>query len=118
MESINSGVDLDALRRNISGDRDLLAELLNVFRLELPDIRSATAAALRREDGPELARVVHRLRGSLLALGARCSSLAEQLEIGVQGGCTPAVHELAAVLEVRVPEVVLEIETILKSGEL
>ncbi len=69
-----------ALRR-VDGDVDLLAELVEMFREDLPAGLHELQEAIGRGDHAETRRLAHSFRGSLGFLGAeRAVVLAEELE--------------------------------------
>ena len=118
MEPINTIIDLDALRRNTSGDRDLVSELIEVFQQELPKIQSVILASRVSGDGNAISRSAHKLKGSLLVLGARCASIAERLELQARDGCGSAVHDLSTELDMKVAQVIPALRTLMQTGEL
>ena len=118
METLGNIIDVDQLRRNTSGDRELLSELITVFQQELPSIQSALFKGRGNLDAPAIARAAHKLKGSLLVLGARCASTAERLELQARDGCGAAVHDLSAELVLKVAQVIPALRTLLQTGEL
>lgn len=119
MHAVSDIIDIEVLRRNTAGDRDLIAELIGIFQQELPSIQSAILAGRVAADGNAIARSAHKLKGSLLVLGARCAATAaESLELQARNGYGPTVHDLSAKLDRKVDEVVPALQTLLQTGEL
>jgi HPt (histidine-containing phosphotransfer) domain-containing protein len=118
MNTTSDIIDVVLVRRNTSGDSDLIRELIDVFQQELPKIQSSILAGRQSADGPAIGRAAHKLKGSLLVLGARCSSIAERLEIQALAGFGPSVHDLSTQLELEVNNVVPALRTLLNTGEL
>ena len=117
METLGNIIDVDQLRRNTSGDRELLSELITVFQQELPSMQSALLAGLTQQDGTTIGRAAHKLKGSLLVLGARCAVTAERLELQARDGCGAAVHDLSAELVLKVAQVIPALRILLQTGE-
>jgi len=111
-------IDVEGVRRTVSGDTGLLAELVELFDLEIPGLRSRLADALRAEDNKAIASAAHRLKGSLATLGACCISTAEQLELAAQRGGGDEVRDLARRLEGELDEVVPALRALIQGGAL
>jgi HPt (histidine-containing phosphotransfer) domain-containing protein len=118
MEALGNIIDVNQLRRNTAGDRELLSELITVFQQELPSMQSALLAGLTQQDGTTIGRAAHKLKGSLLVLGARCASTAERLELQAPHGCGATMYDLSAELELKVAQVIPALRTLLQTGEL
>jgi len=65
-----SSVDVDAVLRQVGGNRAALAELLDLFRKDSACLLDAVRAALATRDGSALERTAHQLRGALLMMAA------------------------------------------------
>ena len=111
-------IDIASVRRTVSGDVELLAELVEMFGLELPGLRARLATALQNEDRKAVSHAAHRLKGSLATLGARCVVTAERLEKGALSGTAEEMHRLAAQLESELDEVVPVMRSLLQTGAL
>lgn len=76
----------------LHGDRQLLGELVGIFREECPKLRREIAAAFEAADAKTLQRAAHTLKGSLGHLAAaEAYQLAEQIEqFGKQGNLSAA----------------------------
>jgi PAS domain S-box-containing protein len=89
----------DALSR-VEGDRELLAELVDIFRSESPRMMDDIRLAFRAGDPTRLERAAHALRGSVGSLGARAvGQSAAQLEALGRSGSVTNGEALLATLE-------------------
>ena len=68
----------DVLAR-VEGDRQLLAELVDIFRQESPRLLSEIRQAMAARDMKGLERTAHTLRGSVGSFGARAAAQAAHL---------------------------------------
>jgi HPt (histidine-containing phosphotransfer) domain-containing protein len=87
--------------RNLEGDEGFLYELSEMFLAQCPALLAAVEEAVAREDGDELRRAAHSLKGSSQVIGgqatAATSLLLEQLgRDGDFGEAVPALHGLRA----------------------
>lgn len=92
-------LDLDDLRERAGGDEDLVLELLGDF-LDRTAEMTAIAESAAADEFDKTSRLAHRLKGSLLALGARAAARsAAQLEhqaSAMSVDSQPAARELLA----------------------
>ena len=76
-EELNSCALLD----RFGGDSQLLSELVSIYLSQSPSLLAAAQAALQKEDGRELARLAHTIKGSAGNFNARAVvETAERLE--------------------------------------
>jgi two-component system sensor histidine kinase/response regulator len=76
-----SSFDADDLMVRIDGDRALLGELVEIFRVDYPTSIQAAQRAIDSANGEELCRAGHALKGALANLSAiKASALAAELE--------------------------------------
>jgi two-component system sensor histidine kinase/response regulator len=92
--------DPDDVLGRVGGDRELLRELLSIFRQESPRLLSLMGQSLRAGDAKGLEHAAHTLRGSVGSFGATTAAqLALALEIagrdGAIGGTSDQVSALA-----------------------
>ncbi|MEW6487942.1 MAG: Hpt domain-containing protein [Thermodesulfobacteriota bacterium] len=79
--------DLGRLRQKTLGDPAFLAELLDIFREDLPGHLEALRGALWRREAEELSRAAHAFLGSLRLLeAAEATGLASRLRKRAQAG--------------------------------
>ncbi len=67
-------VDWPAALEAVDGDRRLLAELIDIFNVELPGWEARIDRALESSDASALRLAAHTLKGALASLGARRAS--------------------------------------------
>jgi protein-histidine pros-kinase len=70
-EQRNQAFDIAYALSSVDGDRDLLMELVTMFREELPSRVEEIRLCATNEDADGLARATHALRGSLGCFAAR-----------------------------------------------
>jgi CheY-like chemotaxis protein/HPt (histidine-containing phosphotransfer) domain-containing protein len=91
-------LDLAELLCRANGDTAFVAEILADLDAEARGLLAATADAAR-EGGEALARAAHRLRGALLAVGARhAARLAADVELAARSPGTDAIADRVAAL--------------------
>jgi CheY-like chemotaxis protein len=106
---------VDALKR-VEGDRELLAELVEIFRSESPRMMDDIRLAFRAGDPTRLERAAHALRGSVGSLGARAvGQSASQLETLGRSGSLAGGDALLATLERDVDELERVLQAFLTS---
>jgi len=66
-----SAVDLDELRDRLGGDREVVAELVDIFLEDAPALLAEVSAA--GEDLPRLRRAAHTLKGACGNMSARAA---------------------------------------------
>jgi len=98
------------------GDEGLRREVTAVVLGELPGEREALRAAAGRRDAPALARIAHRLKSSLAAVGAApASAAAATLDLEARRA-GPAVPELALRLDAELARAALALAGSLGDG--
>jgi CheY-like chemotaxis protein len=79
--AVNGALDVTQLLDRIDDDRSFLAELADVFRRDYPQNIEAIRSAIDAQNGDELRRSAHALKGALWNLSAtRAATLAAELE--------------------------------------
>jgi HPt (histidine-containing phosphotransfer) domain-containing protein len=92
--------DVERARRRLGGDRQLLREMIAIFRAEAPGMVNAINAAAADDDYEALGRAAHSLRGSLGTLDApRAFQAAAHLEAVARGAKVEQV--LSAIAELK-----------------
>jgi two-component system, sensor histidine kinase and response regulator len=74
-------IDWEKALESVDGNRQLLLELIDIFREECPKLRDEILAAIKSADLPGLRRAAHTLRGALSHLAAgNAVALAQEIE--------------------------------------
>jgi len=104
----------DALAR-IEGDRELLVEVVGLFRRDCPKMLEDIRDAISRCDASNLEREAHKLKGSLGALSAKSAAgAAQKLEtIGKRGDLADAAAA-CRLLEAEMTRLEPELESLVK----
>ena len=100
MRSERAPVDRSALLERLGGDAQLMSELIEIHLSQCPGLLAAARRAFEENNGPELARLTHTLKGSagnLLALDAaemagRLETFAEQRDFSHAGETMAALE--------------------------
>jgi PAS domain S-box-containing protein len=93
-------VDWGLALRGVGGDREILGELIHVFREVYPDWLHKLRDAVSRHDAAGLRRLAHTVKGALSQLGAEAAcAVALRLETIGQDGNLAAAAETCAALE-------------------
>lgn len=79
-------VNREVLTRNAGGDEELVSELIEIFQSELQGVKATLERAMVGRDARAIAAAAHRLKGSLLTVGATCAALAEEIELMAHKG--------------------------------
>ncbi len=98
-DAAEAAIDLVDLAERTCDDRELLVELVEIFRSDAPDQMRTLRAALEAGDATVVERRAHHLRGSLCNLAARpAADAALAIETLARAGrladVTPAVERL------------------------
>jgi two-component system, sensor histidine kinase and response regulator len=102
--SSEEAVHLETALGRVEGDRQLLAEMAELFLEECPKLMADVQAAVTGGDAPALIRAAHTLKGSAANFGAhQAFEAAQELErMGRSGNlqlANPACHRLEEALE-------------------
>jgi PAS domain S-box-containing protein len=90
----------------IEGNRELLGELIDIFREECPKLRAEIESSLQSGDLPGLRRAAHTLKGALSHLAAASAvQLAQQIEDHARRENAAAVHPLWPLLQTQLDEI-------------
>jgi CheY-like chemotaxis protein len=74
-------IDLDAALNTVEGDKDLLADLVDIFLHSYPTDMIALGKAIDSGDARELTRAAHSLKGAFGSIGAiKAQALAREIE--------------------------------------
>jgi HPt (histidine-containing phosphotransfer) domain-containing protein len=92
-------INLQELLTRVENDRDLLCDLLTIFKHEFPGHLKALENAVARKDPAETASVSHTLKGMLANLSVtKAAASAARLEQIARAGETASFAEAFAVL--------------------
>lgn len=104
-------IDFPDLLSRVDNDRELLRELLAIFKEDFPKYLQALKDAVALQDMKQTAMVSHTLKGMLLNLSVtRAASAAAQVEESAQQGETISVQTALAAFELEVQGLVGEVE--------
>jgi two-component system, sensor histidine kinase and response regulator len=93
-------VDMAELLARVDDDRELLMELLMLFREDFPRLRDALRVAVDAGNPNQVEKAAHTLRGMFASLSVRkASQLAANVEIAARTGDPPRILEAMAELE-------------------
>jgi two-component system, sensor histidine kinase and response regulator len=106
-----SSINLPELLSRVDNDRELLLDLLNIFKEEFPRHLQALRDAVALPDMNQTATVSHTLKGMLLNLAVtRAAKAAGQLEQLAHEGAKASVPQALAAFEMEVQGLLPEME--------
>jgi two-component system, sensor histidine kinase and response regulator len=92
---VHDVINLQQALETLDGNRQLLGELVAIFREECPKLRAEIETALVAQDLPTLRRATHTLKGSLAHLSAESArATAEKMELSARQQNLQAAGEL------------------------
>ena len=104
-------VNLDELLARVDNDRELLRDLIVIFKSELPGQMSALRLATAKREVATTERVSHTLKGMLLSLAAtRAAAAAGELEQLGRQKAAAALAEAFVFLEKEVAQLLTALE--------
>jgi HPt (histidine-containing phosphotransfer) domain-containing protein len=110
--SAASRVNFPELLSRIDNDRELLSELLSIFKQEFPVCVKSLESAVHSRNVAEIANVSHTLKGMLSNLAvARASALAARIEQLARAGETASLHDAFAAFQRDVKGLLPEMES-------
>jgi HPt (histidine-containing phosphotransfer) domain-containing protein len=114
----NPAVNLNELLVRVDNDHQLLRELIDIFKGDLPGQMSTLRLAVAQNDSKVTERVGHTLKGMFLNLAAaKAAAVAADLEELGRTQVTADVEAGLAILEVEVAAVLAELEAYLTKTE-
>ena len=109
--------DADALLARLDGDRQLMAELVEMLRQQIPSGLSEIRRCVEGGDVPALQRIAHKLRGVALLFGARdAAAAALALEGYVRAGTTREAGFQAGALEQELARLLRDLGPVAATG--
>ena len=110
--SQGSSVNLPELLSRLDNDRELLHDLLTIFKDDFPGHLQALQEAVARQDMKQTAVVSHTLKGMLSNLAVtRAAAAAAQLEQFAHDGANASLQQALAAFEQEVQGLLPEMET-------
>jgi two-component system sensor histidine kinase/response regulator len=111
--STAEAIDVKAALERLEGDRELLEELVQLFKEECPKALDEIHAAIAACDAPLLTRLAHTLKGSSASLSARpLAEAAAALEKKAGSGDLAEAGRLCRNVEKEAERLVLELDSI------
>jgi len=96
---VSAALNPAELLEHVENDRELLAEIIQLFESSLPAVLAELRESIAKGDGPEAARAAHTLKGSVGNFGRQAAYRAlERMEVLAKQGDMPQIR--AALLEV------------------
>jgi len=106
----HQAIDFESALAKVGGDRDLLAELAELFCQERPKMISALERAVAERNGPSAHAAAHSLKGSVAVFAAKWAvALAMQLEAFADSGQLASAAELLSELKTEIERVCEEL---------
>jgi HPt (histidine-containing phosphotransfer) domain-containing protein len=110
--SQNARVNLPELLSRVDNDRELLCDLLTIFKEDFPRHLRALQEAVASQDLKQITIVSHTLKGMLANLAvARAATAVARLEELAHEGVGAAIQEALAAFELEVQGLLPEMET-------
>ena len=109
--NVGVGVNFQELLHRVDNDRELLHELLSIFKQEFPGNLRKLRAAVTAADLPAVAKLSHTLKGTLsnLSVTAGAASAAE-LEQAARSGDSARATAVFALFEKSVEGLIADLE--------
>lgn len=105
------GVDLPELLARVDNDRDLLCELIGIFKEEFPRLLQELQQSVAGEDVKKVVATSHALKGMLSGLSVtRAAAMASRLEQMGRAGKTPGLTDALTLFEREVADLLPELD--------
>jgi len=105
-------VNLDELLARVDNDRQLLSELVEIFREEFPRLLQSLQQFVAREDMKNVETASHALKGMLSGLSAmKAAETASRLEQMARAGEGSGLTDLLTLLQLQVADLLPELDT-------
>jgi two-component system sensor histidine kinase/response regulator len=112
-------VNLPELLARVDNDRELLCDLLSIFKKEFPGYLTSLRDAVARRHSTDIAGVSHTLKGMLSNLAAsKAAAAAARLEQLARVGETASLQDALAVFEQEVQGLLPEMENYMAEARL
>jgi HPt (histidine-containing phosphotransfer) domain-containing protein len=107
-----ASVNLSELLARVDNDRELLCDLLSIFKREFPDQLASLQNAVVGNDAAQAARISHTLKGMLANLAVtKAADSASRLEGLARAGETASLRDALAAFERQVQGLLPEMES-------
>ena len=107
-----ASVNLGELLARVDNDRELLCDLLSIFKREFPDQLTSLQTAVAGNDAAQAARVSHTLKGMLANLAVtKAAASASRLERLARAGENSSLGDALAAFEKDVQGLLPEMES-------
>lgn len=112
-------LNLPELLARVDNDRDLLCELIGIFKQELPRLVESLKESVQRQEMKNLVATSHTLKGMLLGLSAtRAATIAASLEQMAREGETAQLSDAVTVLVRDLGDLIPELDAYAAMGTL
>jgi|SRR5579872_3737512 len=109
--SPQAAVNLTDLLARVENDRDLLRELVGIFKEDFPRLLQSLQESVAREDMKNVQDTSHALKGMLSGLSVmQAAATASRLEQMARGGITSGLTDALALLESQVAQLLPELD--------
>jgi CheY-like chemotaxis protein len=113
LNRVKSALDLPSVLNRLGGDRDLLDELVEVFKGECPKLMERIRVAIARQDAQGLEGAAHSLKGSSAQVGALAvSQIASEIERLARSQNVESTREHSRLLQNEIERLFAELESI------
>lgn len=106
-------IDRDALLNELDGDEELLSELVETMKAEMPKLLHEVRVAVEAGDAALMGRAAHTLKGAVSNFGARAAAdAALALERMGRSGSLDGASEALAVLDTEMARMARALESL------
>jgi HPt (histidine-containing phosphotransfer) domain-containing protein len=111
-------LDAADLLERLNGDRGLLAELVAIFKTESERVLQEIRYLILTNDAPDLERVAHRFRGSVMAFGAApAARAAREVESLARSGSLTDAEKCCRSLEREIRQLTVALDRLIESRD-
>jgi two-component system, sensor histidine kinase and response regulator len=111
-------LDAADLLERLNGDRELLADLVAIFKTESERVLQEIRQLIFACDAPHLERVAHRLRGSVMAFGAvPAARAAREVETLARNGELTDAEDYVCSLEREIRQLTVALDRLIESRD-
>jgi HPt (histidine-containing phosphotransfer) domain-containing protein len=111
-------LDAADLLDRLNGDRELLADLVAIFKTESERVLQEIRQLVLTSDAPHLEHVAHRLRGSVMAFGAApAARAAREVETLARSGALTDAESYVCLLEREIRHLTVALDRLIESRD-